>query len=252
MVMKMHSYMNINGYLSWVYGRSELILDELKRRVANEYPNEEKGQAWSKAILAAQIASKELKEDSSESESIGQQTPESTGTPLPPANTGEGAVTTYVEANTVSELRKRLNAVTETATISNGVNVEGQQNGHPLRQVYTDKDVNSASKGTVPPEVVTGQSSDSPLVVAANPPPAPHPLVNHPNHEISSLAEEYSDALQELRSRGPRHHTQWPNNIGWKDFTIYQLIPTLVYELEYPRTDKIRPLYVFEKTVCRP
>lgn len=242
--------MNINGYLSWVYGRSELILDELKRRVANEYPGEDRGEAWSKAVLAAQVAAKELRDDSSESESIGQQTPETSSTPLLPGNAGEGTVTTYVEASTVSELRKRLNAVTETQIISNAVAAEGQQNGHPLRQVYTDKDVDTAPKGTVPPAMPPSRSSDSTLDVAANPPPAPHPLVTHPNREIASLAEEYSDALQELRSRGPKHHTQWPNNIGWKDFTVYQLIPSLVYELEYPRTDKIRPLYVFEKTVC--
>ncbi|KAH6915930.1 sterol O-acyltransferase [Coprinopsis sp. MPI-PUGE-AT-0042] len=252
MVMKMHSYMNINGYLSWVYGRSELILDELKRRVNNEYPGEERGEAWSKAIAAAQLASKEVRDDSSEAESIGQQTPDSTSTPLPPANTAEDSVTTYVEASTVSELRKRLNAVTETQTISNGVPVKGQQNGHPLRKVYTDKDVDNASKSAVPPHMAeaASSSSNSALIVAANPPPEPHPLVHHPNRHIASLAEEYSDALQELRSRGPKDHTQWPNNIGWKDFAVYQLIPSLVYELEYPRTDRIRPLYVFEKTVA--
>jgi sterol O-acyltransferase len=85
--------------------------------------------------------------------------------------------------------------------------------------------------------------------MASLPPPPPHPLVHHPNAEIATLAGEYSDVLSELRSSGPKDYTQWPENVTWKNFAVYQLIPSLVYELEYPRTTKIRPLYVFEKTV---
>ncbi|KAI0272515.1 MBOAT, membrane-bound O-acyltransferase family-domain-containing protein [Gloeopeniophorella convolvens] len=77
----------------------------------------------------------------------------------------------------------------------------------------------------------------------------PHPLVDHPDPEISALATEYSELESELVSSGPEY-VRWPNNITFKNFAVYQLIPTLVYELEYPRTNKIRPLYVFEKTVA--
>ncbi len=93
----------------------------------------------------------------------------------------------------------------------------------------------------------------------------PHPLIDHPNEYISDLAKEYTELQGELRSPGPEYLV-WPNNITFKNFAVYQLIPTLVYELEYPRTDKlyllsidnapvsdaccrIRPLYIFEKTV---
>ena len=64
-----------------------------------------------------------------------------------------------------------------------------------------------------------------------------HPLIHHPDPEISAMAKDYSELQSELTSSGP-HHVTWPNNISWKDFAMYQLIPTLVYDLEYPRTDR--------------
>ncbi|KAJ7890451.1 hypothetical protein B0H14DRAFT_3081630 [Mycena olivaceomarginata] len=67
----------------------------------------------------------------------------------------------------------------------------------------------------------------------------PHILVDHPNEGISAMAKDYSELEGELTSHGP-YPVTYPNN----------LIPTLVYELEYPRTDRIRPVYLFEKTVA--
>ncbi|KAN0121276.1 MBOAT domain containing protein [Russula decolorans] len=76
-----------------------------------------------------------------------------------------------------------------------------------------------------------------------------HILTHHPDPRISALATEFSDLESELVSSGPER-VRWPENITLKNFAVYQLIPTLVYELEYPRTKRIRPLYVFEKTVA--
>jgi sterol O-acyltransferase len=62
-------------------------------------------------------------------------------------------------------------------------------------------------------------------------------LVMHPDPQISDMAKDYSELLNELVSSGPTY-VKWPENITWKNFAVYQLIPTLVYELEYPRTDR--------------
>ena len=111
-----------------------------------------------------------------------------------------------------------------------------------------------------------------PTDAMAEPPDASgvHDLVDHPNEDVSSLAKELSELLSELTSSGP-NSVRWPDNITYKNFAVYQLIPTLVYELEYPRTDRygtfsdvclrdsfltskcpdsIRPIYLFEKTVA--
>jgi len=64
-----------------------------------------------------------------------------------------------------------------------------------------------------------------------------HVLVNHPDSQISALATEYTELESELVSSGPER-VRWPENITFKNFAVYQLIPTLVYELEYPRTKR--------------
>lgn len=74
-------------------------------------------------------------------------------------------------------------------------------------------------------------------------------LVYHPDEEISGLAHQLTEMDAELTGPGTGK-VRWPANIGLKSFADYMLIPTLVYELEYPRTERIRPFYVFEKTVA--
>ena len=67
----------------------------------------------------------------------------------------------------------------------------------------------------------------------------------------SALANKDDVAELERELTGPvEGAVRWPANITLRDFTWYQLTPTLVYELEYPRTERIRPLYVFEKSVA--
>jgi len=67
--------------------------------------------------------------------------------------------------------------------------------------------------------------------------PKPHPLVDHPDKAISSLAVELSELEAELTSTG-KNHIRWPANLTWANYIDYQFLPTLVYELEYPRTDR--------------
>ncbi|KAJ6515074.1 MBOAT, membrane-bound O-acyltransferase family-domain-containing protein [Mycena vitilis] len=123
----------------------------------------------------------------------------------------EGASTSYVDVPTAAALRQRLVAVSEASKLA------------------ADPDRKPDSKAT------------SPM--------SPHVLVDHPNEAISAMARDYSELEGELTSSGP-YPVTYPNNLTMKNFAVYQLIPTLVYELEYPRTDRIRPLYVFEKTVA--
>jgi sterol O-acyltransferase len=95
---------------------------------------------------------------------------------------------------------------------------------------------------------------------------ASHPLVDHPDSQISALAAEYSELESELVGSGPQR-VRWPEDITFKNLVVYQLIPSLVYELEFPAhrgsswslrwvfaidfvAHRIRPLYVFEKTVA--
>ncbi|QRW02976.1 sterol O-acyltransferase [Ceratobasidium sp. AG-Ba] len=81
-------------------------------------------------------------------------------------------------------------------------------------------------------------------------PPLPlHPLTYHPAPSISTLAQSLNAMDTELTSTG-KNRVRFPTNLTYANFLDFQFVPTLCYELEYPRTDRIRPMYVFEKTVA--
>jgi sterol O-acyltransferase len=184
MIMKMHSYINLNWQLQSVTEQSRKLFECLK----------EKTKAiggWDKALTDAIAKKRELQLQASASHLSSTHEPTPIGTPP----VAEGSSTVTVDVSTASSLRQRLNAV---ASLPNNDN------------------------------------QNSPLRAGID---AVHPLTHHPDPEISAMAKDYSELQSELTSSGP-HHVTWPNNISWKNFAMYQLIPTLVYDLEYPRTDR--------------
>ncbi|KAG7445002.1 uncharacterized protein BT62DRAFT_970207 [Guyanagaster necrorhizus] len=196
MIMKMHSYMSVNGYLQHITEQSQVILDQLRQ--ATDLVG-----GWEKAL---EDAAARRTGDSSPSPACSD-TDTSTSSPVRTPPVPIGMQGSYVDANAAAVIRRRLVAVTAE-------NVKQKTTAEIIPSMFD-----------------------------------PHPLIDHPSEYISDLAKEYSELQGELKSPGPEYIV-WPNNITFKNFSVYQLIPTLVYELEYPRTDKIRPLYIFEKTTA--
>lgn len=184
MIMKMHSYMNINGYLSHVRQQAESVMKQL--RAATNAAG-----GWDEAIAAAEARHRNS-ERSSDSDDL-------------PTNDSPASSSSNGDA----QLRQRA-----------------------IRQNH--------SKHAATPDanftqiVTTGNRVLQPEEI---PKPALHPLVDHPDESIASLAREYSELEAELVSTGPEY-IRWPNNITYKNFATYMLIPSLVYELEYPRTER--------------
>ncbi|KAF8817376.1 hypothetical protein BYT27DRAFT_7152839 [Phlegmacium glaucopus] len=226
MIMKMHSYITLNWQLQSVTENSQELVNNLKEKTKAVG-------GWDKAIadaianqtelqFQASIASTSLSNESS----IYEPTP--IGTPPVP----EGSSAAYVDISTASALRQRLNAV--------ALPLNGENQRSSLR----------AEIDLVHPHISQDKSRlETPVSDGSPDAPDLHPLIHHPDPEISNMAKDYSELRSELTSGGP-HPITWPNNISWKNFAVYQLIPTVVYDLEYPRTDRIRPVYVFEKTVA--
>jgi hypothetical protein len=42
----------------------------------------------------------------------------------------------------------------------------------------------------------------------------------------------------------------YPKNCTFGNYVDYMLVPTLVYEPSYPRTERVRPMYVLEKAIA--
>lgn len=72
-------------------------------------------------------------------------------------------------------------------------------------------------------------------------------LTYHPNAELSKMAIRMAELDEALVSHGFAR-VGYPANLTYLNFLDFLAVPTLVYELEYPRTNVIRPLYVLEKT----
>lgn len=62
-------------------------------------------------------------------------------------------------------------------------------------------------------------------------------LTWHPDERVSQLAIDLADLDEALVSTGPQK-IRYPDNVTLPNFLDYLLIPTLVYHLEYPRTQK--------------
>lgn len=61
--------------------------------------------------------------------------------------------------------------------------------------------------------------------------------------EIDALSEE-------LKGKATRDEQQYPSNLTLTNHYEYIVLPSLVYELAYPRTDKINWGYVLEKSIA--
>jgi sterol O-acyltransferase len=185
MIMKMHSYVYVNGYLQWVDR-------EAKKALAILHKETERVGGYETAVAVAKIHRKEADGASVRSDS-GSSTPDA-----PSGHSGGEKSYLEVEVSAATVLRQRLAAAA------------------------------AATKNeTVAMEHTTEFTEES----------GPHPLVDHPDEKISELAQEFSELDAELVSTGPAK-IRWPNNISWSNFADYQLIPTLVYDLEYPRTER--------------
>jgi sterol O-acyltransferase len=185
MIMKMHSYIYVNGYLQWVDREAKKALEVLHKET-------ERAGGFEAAVAVAKIHRKEVDGASVRSDS-GSSTPDG-----PNGYIGGGKSFLEVEVSAASVLRQRLAAAAAART-----------------------------NETVVTDGITDTAEES----------GPHPLVDHPDEKISELAQEFSELDVELVSTGPAK-IRWPNNISWGNFAVYQLIPTLVYDLEYPRTER--------------
>lgn len=203
--MKVHSYLTVNGHLQYVYEQSRLLFHRLQEATV------ERG-GWEQAFKDAAIPeSKGVTEENSMATTR-------SGTPEVP----EGSSATYVDPASANILRSRLNVMSS------------ERGSNDAIQFLEEKSRDTTFSTTL--SSISDMKESSQI--------QQHPLISHPDSVISALAREFSDLQAELVSPKSGHVT-WPHNISWKNFAEYQLIPTLVYELEYPRTNRCALLREF-------
>ncbi|KAK4498149.1 hypothetical protein PRZ48_010805 [Zasmidium cellare] len=66
----------------------------------------------------------------------------------------------------------------------------------------------------------------------------------------SVIQTEIDELTKELQGKSSNTQKSYPNNLTLTNFADYICLPTLVYELEYPRQEKTNWWYVLEKTAA--
>ncbi|KAF2147340.1 uncharacterized protein K452DRAFT_240748 [Aplosporella prunicola CBS 121167] len=64
------------------------------------------------------------------------------------------------------------------------------------------------------------------------------------------IKDEIESLTVELRGKSTSDKNAYPNNLTFANFADWSVLPTLVYELEYPRQERINWWYVAEKTAA--
>jgi sterol O-acyltransferase len=109
---------------------------------------------------------------------------------------------------------------------------------HRLQQVVKENgNLSTRSDVSVASNVDVTNSIETKAAWTMPGPLPPHVLVDHPNKEISALAGQLSEMESELTGTC-LHKMRYPANLTWWNYLDFHMLPTLVYELEYPRTDR--------------
>ncbi|SOV01898.1 related to acyl-CoA sterol acyltransferase [Ustilago sp. UG-2017a] len=280
MMMKIHSYMNVNGNMADTYHRMRRIETMLEERVA-EVEGAEAGRgdeqlkaAWGKAVrLARQNAGFANEKDSVTAQKLSE---------------WSSLKSQRGSSSSRQMLGQKLNAVSDDATEAVALTLQDQtqENGEDkeaakasekkltreehmqLHKEKSEKDkadrkahnVDNSKDEKLSRRRSTSRSAASGSDSQSHQIRDPHPLSSHLDKLISDLAREIEILREDLLSARPspdpsgelipQDPVMWPANVTYANFWDYLLVPTLVYELSYPRLKTIRPLYVVEKTLA--
>lgn len=238
--MKIHSYCSHNGMLSDIYWRLQheerslrAHLDSLPDKGEALYA--EAAKAQQDADVSRQEAEAKRKRSKSDAIDVPIGTP---GVPVGSTAVGTGYIT---HADT---LRMRLNSSTRMSSMSS---LNGEKTGEEA-QASSD---NSAQLSRSPSYQATDKvlaehaaHPDAPIGTSLEPiqpkhpnhrNAEPHKLTHSPDQYVATLAKNIDAMRSELQSSGEKGIT-WPDNVTYFQFMEFMLFPTLVYQLEYPRT----------------
>ena len=273
MLMKIHSYMNVNGIMADTYHRMRRVEAMLEERVA-EVEGSEAGRgdeqlraAWGKAIKQARSnggfeesdAAKGMAQMLATWSSLDMQRGSDSSRLRPGQLLNAGK-----SSDPQPKLHVKDPSRSQTATAGQEEETKLSKEEH----IQLHKKVSETEKAERSAPSTAADKNGANLARIPSTSRAehqhtirdPHPLSSHPDTLISDLAREIEVLREDLLSA--RHSdasnpdlvhqdpVMWPSNISYANFWDYLLVPTLVYELSYPRLKTIRPLYVLEKTLA--
>ncbi|WFD00516.1 sterol O-acyltransferase [Malassezia yamatoensis] len=222
MMMKVHSYMTVNGTMSDTHQKLLDTESKLAKQLAEHYCTDV-DHAWEKAILDLHLESRSLSTVPKQDQSHDSLYARWMSRPVQSGTSSERAQKLYATLRT--DLPKAKSPVPEHHRLIHALQSNTLPN-HPRKEQV---------------DVEHEEARD------------PHPFFWHTDPTIKELAcriVELRDNLYEARDESRSVGPMWPDNVSVSNFWDFQLIPCLVYKLRYPRTQSVRKLYVLERTLA--
>ncbi|KAL7421034.1 Sterol O-acyltransferase 2 (Sterol-ester synthase 2) [Cryptotrichosporon argae] len=238
-LMKIHSYMAHNGLLSTVYFR---LQDE--KRTLDQYVDSLPG-GYDAVIAEAAARQVELEEqEAAAGTTSGGATPLGTPGVNTPASIDDALASASASALSGAA----------SSTVPPAIALSHVHDGDLRKRATAGSKRRALHPAT---DALPAPAKGLPLGTSLEPshhttPHRPRPvsqLAWSADDRVALLARNVDQMDDELRSNGPRG-LAWPENVTYRHFFEFMFFPTLVYQLEYPRTNSIRPLYVLEKILA--
>ena len=231
---QMHSYMAHNGMLSTVYFR----LREEKAELAALVDSLPGG---AEAVLR-EASVRHARLDARQANGPTESTPLGTPGLATPAS---GTMTPGEAQNpmdTEEAFRKHLTAMADAKSASSAMASDDVAEGSEIRRrtatsKATERKTTLAMDALPQPQadLPHGTSLEPSHITSPHDSRPPDALAWSPNDRVALLARNIDAMEDELKSNGAKGLV-WPQNVTYFHFIDYIFIPTLVYELEYPRT----------------
>lgn len=260
-MMKMHSYCAHNGMLSNIYfnmkdeeKRLATLLDSMPdhgeqiRKDAQRAAKEHERQEAEATQNSEQRESSKVSGDADSA--TGDSSPTSSrrgsdipvGTPMIPP--GSASFTTgYLSQGDLLKLKLAPEALGSGTRARLAADKRSAGDASPL-QIPTPSFEAPASTSSIPKDnnvdpatsrVPLGTSLEPAHMASARPRQPPSVLTYAPDERVATLARNIDTMRAELTSHGSGGIV-WPENIGYKSYWEFMCMPTLCYQLWYPRT----------------
>jgi sterol O-acyltransferase len=226
--MKIHSYCSHNGMLSDIYFRMQAEEKQLQLYLSS-LPDQ------GASIIAQAAAGKQVKDDTLEFErrrprNDGDAVDVPIGTPMVPS--GATAVASGYISHADS-LRLRLSQNGRKPVLTREASAATTVSSRDMTPSASQQGSDDTPGKDEDPHPPMGTSLE-PLQSRHHRPI--HDILSYSDNEhVATLANNIDLMKGELRSNGVKG-IMWPDNVTYFQFMEFMLFPTLVYQLEYPRT----------------
>ncbi|WVQ74464.1 hypothetical protein IAR50_004065 [Cryptococcus sp. DSM 104548] len=230
-MMKMHSYMAHNGMLATVSRRLQKERKRLDKVIA-EYPGGREALLREAGSRKAELEAEDAEHAGSGSTPLGTPAIEDvTSAQLTSPSTG------YEDPSALPQKEQAVVSERESVGVSSAK--ESASRSEARQRLHIDPKRKSNAKDALPsprPDLPLGTSLEPSFTTSPHTLSPPGALAWSSNEEVALLATNIDAMQEELKSNGALGLV-WPQNVTYKHFWEFMLFPTLVYQLEYPRTE---------------